>query len=367
LFYSLTLMKIKSFVLLLFLALFFACSPEKKPVETVAATRPVWTAAQANEWYSQWGWLRGCDFIPSTAINQLDMWQAETFDTVTINRELGWAEDIGMNSMRVYLHHAAWEIDKEGFKNRMNQYLTIADRHHISTLFTIFDDCWNPTYQAGRQPEPKPGMHNSGWIRDPGDILFTDTTIINTLELYVKDVLTTFAQDKRIVLWDLYNEPGNSGYGNKSMDLLQKVFQWGREINPSQPLSAGVWNGALKDLNIYQLENSDVITYHNYSKPEDHQAQIDSLRKYGKPLICTEYMARTRGSLFENIMPLLKQENVGAYNWGFVAGKTNTMYAWDTPMPDGKEPKLWFHDIFRQDGTPFDKKEVELIKSLTGK
>jgi hypothetical protein len=356
-----------SFLLLLSLILIISCSSEKKTAETTKTIRPVWTEAQANAWYQQWGWLRGCDFIPSTAINQLDMWQAETFDTLTIDRELGWAEDLGMNSMRVYLHHSAWQIDREGFKNRMNQYLTLADRHHISTLFTIFDDCWNPTYQNGQQPEPKPGIHNSGWIRDPGDLLFTDTTLINTLELYVKDVLTTFAQDKRIVLWDLYNEPGNSAYGNKSMNLLQKVFQWGREVNPTQPLSVGIWNYDLKDLNKFQLDNSDVITYHNYSGPDNHKTMIDTLRKYGKPLICTEYMARTRGSLFENIMPLLKQENVGAYNWGFVAGKTNTMYAWDTPLPDGSEPKIWFHDILRKDGSPFDKNEIELIKALTGK
>jgi hypothetical protein len=359
--------RLNLFLAISLFALLIACGTKTETIQTVKTIRPVWTAEQANEWYKQWGWLRGCDFIPSNAINQLEMWQAETFDTVTINRELGWAEDMGMNSMRVYLHHAAWEVDKEGFKKRMNQYLAIADRHHISTLFTIFDDCWNPTYQTGRQPDPKTGIHNSGWIRDPGDTIYADSTIIKTLELYVKDVLTTFANDKRIVLWDLYNEPGNSGYGNKSMDLLQKVFQWGREVNPSQPLSVGVWNGELVDLNKYQLENSDVITYHNYSKPENHKAQIDSLRKYGKPLICTEYMARTRGSLFENIMPMLKQENVGAYNWGFVAGKTNTIYAWDAPMPDGKEPKIWFHDILRNNGIPFDKKEVDLIKSLTGK
>ena len=128
--------------------------------------REVWTKEQANEWYKQWGWLRGCDFIPSTAINQMEMWQADTFDPVTIDRELGWAEDIGMNCMRVYLHHLVWETDKEGFKKRINEYLTIADKHHISTIFVFLDDCWNPTYQAGKQPEPQPGVHNSGWARD---------------------------------------------------------------------------------------------------------------------------------------------------------------------------------------------------------
>jgi len=351
-------------------ALLCGCKQKEEPKEVAAVTpvtRDVWTKEQAHEWYKQWDWLRGSDFIPSSAINQLEMWQAESFDTVTINRELGWAEDIGMNSMRVYLHHLAWEVDSTGFKERMNTYLSIADRHHISTLFVLFDDCWNPTYQAGKQPDPKPGIHNSGWIRDPGDKIHEDSTLVVTLEKYVKDVLTHFSNDRRIVLWDLYNEPGNSGYGNKSMPLLQNVFKWGREVNPSQPLSVGVWNKDLTDLNVYQLANSDVTTYHNYMEPEVHQQWIDSLRTYGRPLICTEYMARSRNSRFENIMPMLKKENIGAYNWGLVAGKTNTMYAWDTPMPDGKEPKLWFHDIFRKDGTPYKKDEVALIKKLTGK
>ncbi len=356
----------KQFLLLLLLAnlaFFYSCKEQPQQVKT----RDVWTAEQANEWYKPWGWLRGCDFIPSTAINQLEMWQAETFDTATINRELGWAESIGMNAMRVYLHHVAWEVDSAGFKDRMNQYLTIANKHGISTIFVFFDDCWNPTYQAGKQPEPKPGVHNSGWVRDPGDLIHQDTTLVVTLEKYVKDVLKTFANDKRIVLWDVYNEPGNSGYENKSMPLLQKVFAWGREVNPSQPLSAGVWNLKLGDLNKFQVENSDVITYHNYQNDTLHRECIDTLARIGKPLICTEYMARKHRSRFDNIMPLLKEKNIAAINWGLVAGKTNTMYAWDEPIPDGSEPKLWFHEIFRKDGTPYKQEEVDLIRSLTGK
>jgi hypothetical protein len=347
---------------------------ETAPVDTVKTVREVWTKEQANAWYTHWGWLRGSDFIPSTAINQLEMWQAESFDTATINRELGWAESIGMNSMRVYLHHLAWQVDPTGFKDRVNTYLTIADKHHVSTLFVFMDDCWNPEYEAGKQPEPKPGIHNSGWVRDPGPRIFADTahtkldsTQLATLEQYTKDVLTRFKDDKRIVLWDLYNEPGNSNNKNKSLPLLQKMFQWGREVNPSQPLSSGIWAADLVDLNKYQLANSDVITYHNYDVPAEHKKMIDTLRAYGRPLICTEYMARTRGSLFSTVMPMLKAENIGAYNWGFVAGKSNTIYAWNNPMPKGGEPKLWFHDIFRKDGTPYKKEEVEVIKSLTGK
>ena len=359
---------LKTYLSLLVLALMFQACTQTQTGQTNQKPREIWTVEKANKWYEQWGWLRGADFIPSNAINQLEMWQKETFDASTIDRELGFAEGIGMNSMRVYLHHAAWQQDREGFKERVKTYLDIADKHHISTMFVLFDDCWNPTYKTGTQPAPKPGIHNSGWVRDPGDLYHQDPKLVDTLEVYVKDILTSFKDDKRIVLWDLYNEPGNSGYGNKSMDLLKKVFEWGRTVDPSQPLSVGVWKRDLKELSDYQIQNSDITTYHNYGDTKDHQFWIDTLRSVSKrPLICTEYMARTRGSFFSNIMPLLKKENIGAYNWGLVAGKTNTKYAWDTPMPDGKEPKVWFHDIFNPDGTAYKQDEVDLIKSLTEK
>jgi hypothetical protein len=330
--------------------------------------RTIWSKEKANVWYAKLPWLVGADFLPSTAINQLEMWQAESFDSTTIDRELGYAESIGMNVMRVYLHHLAWQVDKIGFKKRMNTYLSIANKHGIKTIFVFFDDCWNDTYKSGKQPLPKPGIHNSGWVRDPGMLTDMHLSAGDMLELYVKDIFTSFKKDTRILLWDVYNEPGNSGYGNKSMILLEKIFSWGRIINPDQPLSAGVWNLELKDLNKFQLENSDVITYHNYMNEKEHLKWIDSfLVQTGKPLICTEYMARTRGSRFENILPLLKQRKIAAINWGLVSGKSNTIYAWDTPVPDGSEPEIWFHDIFRKDGTPYNEKEVQLIKSLLGK
>lgn len=359
------------FSCMLIMATFGGCrNTSEKQVTEENMIRPVWSIEKAQEWGNSIPWYRGANFNPSTAINQLETWQAETFDTLTIDRELGWAEDIGFNCMRVYLHHLAWEIDKEGFKTRMYKYLSIADKHGIKTIFVIFDDVWNPIYKAGKQPGPKPGIHNSGWVQDPGSIIRDSTgnineELVNVLEAYVKDILTYFAGDNRILLWDLYNEPGNSGHGNKSLYLLKKVFTWGREVNPSQPLSAGVWKRELTELNKYQLENSDIITYHNYNDEIHHEQTIDTLLKYNRPMICTEYMARTRNSRFDNVMPLLKQHKIGAINWGLVAGKSNTIYAWDTPVPNGSEPEIWFHDIFRTDGTPYDQNEIEIIKSMT--
>jgi hypothetical protein len=343
---------------------FASCQNSKNKSELPEVISKKWSVEQAANWQKEEGWLRGSNFNPSSAINQLETWQAETFDTATINRELGWAHKIGLNCMRVFLHHVAWEVDKEGFKSRINKYLGIADKNGIKTIFVFFDDCWNPTYHAGKQPDPKPGVHNSGWVRDPGDLLYHDSTLISELETYVKDILTTFRDDKRVVMWDLYNEPGNSNYGDKSLVLLKRVFEWGWEVRPSQPLTSGVWSISLKTMNKFQAENSDIITYHNYDNPEKHQAAIDTLLRYQRPLVCTEYMARRNNSLFTNIMPLLKKNNIGAINWGLVAGKSNTKYAWDEPIADGSEPKLWFHEIFRADGTPYKQEEVDMIKSL---
>lgn len=358
-------MKKITFIIQILLFAFLHVHAQQTNVNVIAPEK-IWSIEKANAWYNAHKWITGADYIPSNAINQLEMWQAETFDSVTNDRELGWAENIGFNTMRVFLHSTVWKHDKEGFKNRINTFLNIADKHHIQIMFVFFDDCWNKIPKAGVQPAPKPGIHNSGWMQDPGQPLSSDSTNFPQLELYVKDVLTNFAHDKRILLWDLYNEPGNSDKRDSSLKLLTKVFQWARAINPDQPISAGLWAWDFENLNAFQVANSDVITYHDYEEANMHQRVIELLKSIGRPLICTEYMARIRNSRFSNIMPMLKKANVGAINWGFVAGKTNTMYAWDTPIPTGDEPIEWFHDIFRKDGTPYRQDEVNLIKKLNG-
>jgi len=353
------------FVLSLLLAMPGVQAQNKKAVTLVPPAK-VWTAEKANNWYNEHKWLTGANYIPATAINQLEMWQADTFDPVTIDKELGWAQSIGFNTLRVFLHSLAWKQDSGGFKKRMDHFLSIADKHHIQPLFVFFDDCWNKEPKQGKQPAPKTGIHNSGWMQDPGQPASADTSNFPGLEKYVKDVLASFAHDKRILLWDLYNEPGNSGKGDSTIPLLKKVFEWARSVNPDQPVTAGLWDWNLSNLNALQVSNSDIITYHNYDELPQHQRVVLILKSIGKPLICTEYMARTRNSRFATILPMLKKENVGAINWGFVDGKTNTIYAWDTPLADGSQPIEWFHDIFKKDGTPYREDEVNLIKKLNG-
>lgn len=323
-----------------------------------------WTEEKAKAWYAEHEWITGANFVPSTAINQLEMWQMETWDPETIDRELGYAKGIGFNTMRVYLHSLAYKADKEGFKERMGDYLKIADGHDIKTIFVIFDDVWDANPKIGKQPEPKPGTHNSGWVQDPGYPASKEEANFAELGVYVKDIMKTFAQDERVLFWDLYNEPGNNDKRNESMPLLKAVFGWAREVNPSQPVSVGLWRWDLQDLNTYQAQHSDIITYHDYEGPEWHKRVLELLKTHDRPMVCTEYMARTRDSRFSNTLPLLKENNIGAINWGLVNGKSNTIYAWDTPIKGGEEPIEWFHDVFRKDGTPYRQDEVDLIKKL---
>jgi endo-1,4-beta-mannosidase len=337
------------------------------PILAQAQTRQQWTTDKAQAWQKAEGFRVGANFLPSSAINQLEMWQKESWDPKTVDKELGWAAAIGMNVMRVYLHDIAWETDADGFLKRMDQFLGIADKHRIKILFTVFDDCWNPDAKAGKQPDPKPGIHNSGWVRSPNKALHDNAAGYPKLEAYVKAVLTRFRKDQRIYMWDLYNEPGNSGYGMGSMPLLKQVFSWAWSVRPSQPLTVGVWFQQYPELNRFQLDNSDVISFHNYDDTTSLKKALDSLKAFGRPIVCTEYMARTRGSRFETHLPIFKRYGVTAINWGLVAGKSNTIYQWDTPMPDGAEPKLWFHDVFRKDGSAYSTTEVEAIRRATAK
>lgn len=335
-------------------------------------TRFRWSTEKANEWYAHQPWLVGCNFIPSNAINQLEMWQAETFDPGALDRELGWAADIGFNTVRTFLHDLAWEADPERFKQRIDCFLEIASRHGIRPLFVFFDDCWNSEPKIGTQPAPKPGVHNSGWVQSPSvAVVNRGVSAWGRLEAYVKDVIASFANDERILLWDLYNEPGNSGNGDQSLPLVKAVFEWARSVNPSQPLTVGVWFDN-EILNEFQLAASDVITFHHYWEPDKLEREIRKLKAYGRPVICTEWLARTTGSLVKTNLTVFARENVGCFNWGLVAGKTNTIYQWKELDPVQEiidlqiGPKVWFHDLLCKDGSPYDKTEIEIFRKLTG-
>ncbi len=345
-----------------------------------------WPVEKAKAWQEKHVWLRGSNFITSTAINELEMWQAATFDEATIDRELGYAESLGFNSIRVFLHSMLWEQDSAGFLQRMDKFLSLTAKHHIGVMFVPFDSCWNGAPKLGTQPEPKPFTHNSGWVQSPGLEVLKDPSKYDSLKPYIVGVIGHFRDDPRINAWDLFNEPNNTnrnGFlsggnepankGDLALQLLRKEFEWARSVNPIQPLTTAPWEGEFGDpeklspLQKFQFESSDVISFHNYGKLDSMKRTVENLRRYGRPILCSEYMARPQGSKFDPHFGYLAEQKVGAYNWGFVSGKSQTIFPWDSwDKHYTAEPPLWFHDIFRADGTPYLADEVAYIRKITG-
>jgi hypothetical protein len=345
-----------------------------------------WTVKAAKSWYAKQPWPVGSNYLPATAINELEMWQAKTFDAAEIDKELGWAQGLGMNTMRVFLDDLPWKEDSEGFKRRIGTFLDICEKHKIKPIFVLFDSVWDPQPHLGPQRAPRPGVHNSGWVQSPGAAALSDEAQYPRLESYIEGVVGAFGQDDRILAWDMWNEPDNmngSSYGklepkNKKeivLALLPRAFAWARSTNPKQPLTSGIWHedpgtpGKLSPMAKEQLELSDVISFHSYEPPAKFAQEVRWLKHYNRPILCTEYMARPQGSTFESILPIAKKARVAAINWGFVAGKSQTFLPWDSwqhPYVD-REPAVWFHDIFKQDGEPYRPQETAFIRKETAK
>jgi hypothetical protein len=318
----------------------------------------------------------GCNFINANAGNQFEMFQAQTFDVNRIGTELSWARGLGMNVVRVFLQDQLWTADPAGFKQRLDTFLTIAASNGIRTMFVLFDSCWDPNPKPGVQREPTPGVHNSTWVQSPGAAGLTAASTAN-LQAYATGVVQAFAQDQRVVAWDVWNEPENlaDSYPLSPPDkvarvaqLLPKAFEWARAGNPSQPLTSGVWADTRPEIRAIQLAQSDVISFHSYDPPEKFRSMAADLAKQGRPLLLTEYMARAQGSRIETILPICKELKIDAMQWGFVAGRSQTYYPWDSwkqPYVGARQPQEWFHDILWPDGKPYRDAEVATLRELT--
>ena len=388
-----------------------SCFFEQKKIQENTLNR--WSEKRIWDWYDNLPWLVGTNFITSSSINQLEFWQEKTFDVSLIEKELKFSASIGMNTHRVFLHDLLWQQDSIGFLERINKFLEISDRNEIKTLFVFFDDVWHPLPKLGKQPKAIPNVHNSGWVQSPGARILYDTLNHDKLESYIKGVVSKFANDSRIIGWDLYNEPGQKGiashniskertielyrkigveitednYSNYDLNridpkdkkqvytlLFKKTVKWVREINPSQPITIGIYEWDVKwddknnlsELNKYILNNSDIISFHSYGSKNEVLRRVNELENYNRPLLCTEYIAREYQNTFENILPIFNNNKIGAYNWGLVSGKTNTIYPWKSwDSTYTRPPKKWHHDIFYRDGNPYSSDEIEFIKSLT--
>ncbi len=348
-----------------------------------------WSKEKANAWFANLPWLAGPNYTPAYASNQIEMWQADTFDIAVIDRELGWAKDLGLNTIRVFLHDLVWAQDPQGYLKRIDQFLEVAAKHGIKTMPVLFDSVWNPNPVSGPQPQPTQGVHNSGWVQGPGAAVLKaigenkNCADYSRLKEYVTGIVSAFKDDDRVLIWDIWNEPDNmngTSYRSQEPDnkvdlvapLLADTFMWARQAGATQPLTSGVWAGDwskwenMNSVQRVQLEQSDIISFHNYGVAENFLRDSAYMAAYDRPMICTEYMARGTGSTFGAIMPLMKEKKIGAMNWGFVQGRTQTHIPWDSwGKPYTQEPELWFHEILRTDGTPYRLDEVKTIKSLT--
>ena len=343
-----------------------------------------WSLQQARDWYAALPWLVGCNFTPSYAINQIDFWQAGSFDIGVIDRELRWAAELGMNAARVYLHDLLWLADPVGFVERIDAYLTVAAQHGIRTMLVLFDSCWHPEPQLGPQRQPTPGVHNSGWVQSPGLKALSDPSQHPRLEAYVTAIVSAFRDDERVLAWDIWNEPDNghevdqckpavlAAKGALVAPVLAQAFEWARHASPSQPLTSGIWLGDWSDevllsaIQRLQLACSDVISFHSYMKANAFRQRVRWLKRFGRPILCTEFMARTTGSTFEAILPVAKEQGVAAFCWGLVLGRTQTHLPWKPSKKDKKARDMWFHDVLHPDGRPHRPYEAEFLRKITG-
>lgn len=312
-------------------------------------------------------WLCGFNYVPSSAVNSTDMWQEETFDPDLINRELGLAKEIGFNACRVFLQYLVFESDRLGSMERFERFLEIADRHGIRTVPILFDDCAfaNKQPYLGRQDEPRAGVHNGCWTPSPGHDRVRDRASWPQLRSYLQGIIAQHRDDGRIAMWDLYNEPGNSEMGNDSLPLLREAFSWAREVQPTQPITSGIWSQELQEINDALVELSDVVSFHDYTDLESFSGMLDKLEESaeGRKVACTEWMARHFDCRYSTHLPLLLRKSIDCFAWGLVRGRTQTHFPWGS-QEGAEEPELWFHDLLLPDGSPYDSEEVLNLKSL---
>ena len=327
-----------------------------------------WSKEKAQAWHASRKRLKGFNFLPNTSINSIEMFQEDTFDPAAIKSDFTYSQALGFDTARVFLSHTLWKDQAESYKANFARYLEIADAANISTMPTFFDDCAFSLREpsVGDQGEPKPGVTNSGWVPSPGLALVEDRSVWDSLEAYVHDFVGAFGEDERVCVWDVYNEPGNSDMGLRSLELLKAAHGWVREAGPSQPITSGSWNfdGSLDEMNAVHYAQSDVISFHGYTANPDIRALLEQLAAFERPILCTEWLNRHLGNTFEEILPLFEEYEVHWWIWGLVNGRSQTHYPWARLL--GKvDDSVWQHDLYHQDGTPYDADELELVKRYT--
>jgi len=343
-----------------------------------------WSPEKANDWYARQPWLVGSDYIPAYAVNQFEMWLGASFDSDRVALEFTWAENLGMNTMRIFLHDQLWQQDQGGFRRRIDRVLSQAKKHNIRPILVLFDSYGDPFPDINKPRIGRPGIRNSGWVQSPGDRALADPKQETRILEYAENLVLAFADDDRILAWDVWNQPDNmndESYGRVELPkkielvtaLLPKVFRYVRAGRPTQPLTSSLWHGdwsspdKLSPIEKIQIELSDFISFQNYDKPEEFEKRIQWLQAFHRPVMCTGFLARSSGSTLQAILPIARKYNVAAINWGLVAGKTQTWLpndSWERPYTD-RNPSIWASEIFTSNGKPYRQEEVDYIRSMT--
>lgn len=345
-----------------------------------------WSREKALAWRQRHPWGCGFNYLPRTAVNWTEMWHAATFDLATIEQELCWAKEYGYNQLRTNLPFIVWQHDRAGLIDRIDRFLGIASRCGIRVMLTLLDDCAfsgeEPHY--GAQKPPVPGLHNSQGAGSPGRDRVVDVTSWPGIERYIKDIVGSFADDTRLLAWDLYNEPGNRGIfgpGGEihqydatleiyALMLMTQAFSWARSQSPAQPLTVAAWHIRPGEtpfrhpIDRVALHLSDIVSYHAYVDTPLQLEILTTLAQFQRPLLCTEWLARHIGSVLAEQLPLFKARGVSAFHWGLVQGKTQTWLPWPDIANAHRDETLWFHDVLTPQGQPYSRHEMETVRRL---
>ncbi|MGD9781857.1 MAG: FecR domain-containing protein [Kiritimatiellia bacterium] len=324
-----------------------------------------WSEERIWKWYDDLGTVKGVNYVPRTAVNSVEMWMESTFDPDTIDEELGWAHGLGYTAIRVQLQYAVWKEDPDGFLDRADQLLDLASKHGLRVVPVLFDDLdiAGEAPRAGEQKDPIPGEYNSRWVPSPAKEAVTDRRQWPELETYVKDVMGEFKRDGRVLYWDLYNTAGNGGLWEETLPLMDQTFNWARSVDASQPLAVAAWKEYGSAMAARKLERSDLIAFQSFENAESVEARIQLLKRYNRPIICSDWLMRQAGNDFENVLPLFAAHRVGWFNCGFVAGKTQ-LEIQQAQYRSETDPDLWQQAVLHPDGTPFDRREIERIQGF---
>lgn len=357
--------------------------------------RTRWTKEQAWDWYNARPWVMGVNYVPAITLHGIELFQEDTHEEVmqSVRREFTLMQDVGINSVRVFLPFNVWYHDREKFFERMDRFLAELDAHGVTMMPVIFNDC-----VGFRKPDdvtpPRPGgwqhydigCHGgqkadnafSGETRRVAWILWDEPEWRPVLEEYERALIGRYRDDPRIYCWDLWNEPGNSNRHDMSIPYLRRAFEIGRELDPIQPLTAAPWSypadyGVNPDADVepiqrVALDESDIVTFHNYECIERVRNVIAGIEREGRPMLNTEWLNRVLDNMVQDNLPLYHEKRIGSYSWGLVAGKSQHFLPWDNLWSNRSLPlQRWQHDLFDTYHTAYDPEELAIMRRLSPK